>query len=113
LGVLWQLIRLSLLSQINLQQHPEIIALKEASENVKDFVELAPELTLLRWVNHHLRNAGYPRRITNFSADIVRNTTKHQISIPNRFLTIFFSMLCRIQIVMLFCCIKLHQMCVD
>jgi len=67
LGMLWQLIRLSLLSQVNLQQHPEIIALKEASENVKDFVELPPELTLLRWINHHLRNAGYPRRVINFS----------------------------------------------
>jgi len=70
LGVLWQLIRLSLLSHVNLAAHPSLIALKEANEDVQQFIDMAPEMTLLRWFNHQLRLAGHPRRITNFSTDI-------------------------------------------
>src|SRR3990167_4394834 len=68
--MLWQLIRLSLLSHVNLQQHPNLIHLKEETEDVNDFLQLAPETTLLRWFNHHLRNAGHNRRVTNFAGDV-------------------------------------------
>jgi len=67
-----------LVASINLQQHPEMIALKEHQENVKDFVELSPEEALLRWVNHHLRNAGIPP-ISNLGADLDINKLIHLI----------------------------------
>jgi hypothetical protein len=71
LAVVWQLIRKSLLNKINLQQHPEMIALmQQGLEDVKQFVDLPPEETLLRWINHHLRNAGSQRQIRNFGADV-------------------------------------------
>eukprot|EP01096_Ripella_sp_DP13-Kostka_P016906 TRINITY_DN842_c0_g1_i4.p1 TRINITY_DN842_c0_g1~~TRINITY_DN842_c0_g1_i4.p1 ORF type:complete len:894 (+),score=504.74 TRINITY_DN842_c0_g1_i4:133-2682(+) len=69
LAVVWQLIRMSLVASINLQHHPEMINLKLQQENVKDFVELSPEEALLRWVNHHLRNAGLAP-IANLGADL-------------------------------------------
>ena len=47
-----------------------MIALKDDAENVEKFVNLAPEETLIRWINYHLRMAGCPRRITNLSTDL-------------------------------------------
>jgi len=37
---------------------------------VKQFVNVAPEVNLLRWFNYHLRQAGSPRLVNNFSLDI-------------------------------------------
>ena len=34
---------------------------------------LSPEEILLRWFNYHLEQAGHPRRVHNFSADIMVN----------------------------------------
>ena len=32
---------------------------------------LSPEEILLRWFNYHLEQAGHPRRVHNFSSDIM------------------------------------------
>jgi len=70
LGVIWQVIRIGLMHQINLKSHPELYRLLEPGEDIKSFLNLPPEKILLRWVNYHLKNAGSDKRIHNFSGDI-------------------------------------------
>ncbi|GFS03851.1 plastin-2-like [Elysia marginata] len=88
LGLLWQIIRIGLLSDINLAHHPGLIHLLEEGETLEDLQKLSPEAILLRWVNYHLRNAGQDRRINNFSEDIkdseVYTYLLHQISPKDR-----------------------------
>jgi len=70
LGLIWQIVRYQLLSKVNIEQHPEISALIEREEDTKAFVELPPEVTLLRWVNYHLARAGGMRRVYSFADDL-------------------------------------------
>eukprot|EP01120_Amphizonella_sp_Union-15-10_P011300 TRINITY_DN474_c0_g2_i1.p1 TRINITY_DN474_c0_g2~~TRINITY_DN474_c0_g2_i1.p1 ORF type:complete len:522 (-),score=107.79 TRINITY_DN474_c0_g2_i1:73-1638(-) len=70
LGLIWQIIRIGLLNQVNLVQHPELYRLLEDGEKIEDLMKLPPEQILLRWVNYHLKNAGSNKRINNFSGDI-------------------------------------------
>jgi len=68
--MIWQVIRIGLMAEINLKDHPELYRLLEPGEDLKSFLNLPPEKILLRWVNHHLKNAGSDKRINNFSKDI-------------------------------------------
>ncbi|KAK3608523.1 hypothetical protein CHS0354_010378 [Potamilus streckersoni] len=70
LGLLWQIIRIGLLNDINLAQHPGLVLLLEEGEEIADLMKLSPEQILIRWVNYHLRKAGCGRQIANFSSDI-------------------------------------------
>jgi hypothetical protein len=70
LGLIWQIIRIGLLSAINLKNHPYLIRLLEPGETLEDLLKLSPEQILLRWVNFHLKAAGSSRRVHNFSGDI-------------------------------------------
>lgn len=70
LGLIWQIIRIGLLSKISLTHHPELYRLLEPGEDISDLLKLPPDQILLRWFNYHLKNAGHPRRVTNFSGDI-------------------------------------------
>ena len=70
LGLVWQIIKIQLLSMISLKYHPELVVLLEEGEELQHFIKLPPEQILLRWVNYHLSKAGNPKRITNFGADI-------------------------------------------
>jgi len=70
LGLIWQIIRIGLLSAINLKNHPYLVRLLEPGESLEDLLKLSPEQILIRWVNHHLKAAGSSRRINNFSGDI-------------------------------------------
>jgi len=70
LGMIWQIIRIGLLSSISLQNHPELFRLLEEGEEIGELLKLSPEQILLRWVNYHLKNAGHPKRIKNFGGDI-------------------------------------------
>merc|ERR550532_2825256 len=58
LGLLWQMIRIGLVSKVNLQMHPGLAKLvnTEAGETLKDLAALSPEDLLIRWVNYHLAN---------------------------------------------------------
>jgi hypothetical protein len=62
--------RIILLAQVNLKSHPQLIRLLKDGEVISDLLKLNPEDLLLRWFNHHLANADYPNKITNFSGDI-------------------------------------------
>lgn len=70
LGLIWQIIRIGLFSRINLVNHPELYRLLEPGETIEDLLKLPIEQILLRWVNYHLKNAGWPRRVNNFTSDI-------------------------------------------
>eukprot|EP01132_Coremiostelium_polycephalum_P005772 gene5772-7182_t len=69
LSILWQLIKIDLLNKVAklaTRVKAQILDLSE-KEKVDDMV--ADEI-LVRWVNHHLSEAGSTRKITNFSTDI-------------------------------------------
>ncbi|CAM9713221.1 unnamed protein product, partial [Discosporangium mesarthrocarpum] len=70
LSMLWQLIRLHLLAQLNLKHCPDLIHLMKEGEEEEDFAMLPVEDLLLRWVNHHLEWGGSGCRVTNFSKDL-------------------------------------------
>ncbi|KAH9940705.1 calponin homology domain-containing protein [Amylocystis lapponica] len=54
LGLIWQIIRRGLLAQVDIKLHPELYRLSD----------------LLRWFNYHLKQAGWKRRVNNFSRDV-------------------------------------------
>ena len=70
LGIIHQLVRLQLLSKIDLRHVPELIALLEPGEELADLLKLPAERILLRWMNFHLRRAGSPRVVANWGADV-------------------------------------------
>jgi len=70
LGLLWQIIKIGLLSKVNLKFHPELYRLLEDGETLEDLMKLSGEQLLLRWFNYHLKEAGSNRRVHNFSGDI-------------------------------------------
>jgi plastin-1 len=70
LGLVWQIIKIQLLSQISLKNVPELVLLLEDDETLADFLKLHPELILLRWLNYHLAKAGSARRVKNFGSDL-------------------------------------------
>jgi plastin-3 len=70
LGLLWQIIRIGLFSQITLDNCPGLATLLYDGEKLEDLMKLSPEQILLRWVNYHLEKAGVARRCTNFQSDI-------------------------------------------
>lgn len=70
LGLVWQIVRIGLMSQITLANHPELFRLLEPGEDINDLLKLPPEQILLRWMNYHLKNAGSNKRVHNFSSDI-------------------------------------------
>jgi len=84
LGLLWQIIRIQLLSHVSLKEHPELVVLLNEGETLAAFLKLPPEMILLRWVNYHLEKAGSARRVTNFTSDIsdavVYSTLLHQLN---------------------------------
>ncbi|KAG5183492.1 actin binding protein, partial [Tribonema minus] len=70
LGLIWQIIRIQLLSSISLTACPELVALLNEDEALDDLLALQPEAILLRWFNHHLKGAGCPRKVGNFGKDL-------------------------------------------
>lgn len=85
LGLLWQLIKIILVKDINLKHVPELIRLVDESkdEEFADLLKLPPEEILVRWVNYHLKNGGSDRRIDKIgkqmSDSIVYATVLHQL----------------------------------
>lgn len=71
LGLLWQIIRIGIFNQINLEHCPGLVNLLGGDiDELGELMKLSPENILLRWVNHHLNKAGVARRIHNFTKDI-------------------------------------------
>ncbi|KAK0421022.1 hypothetical protein QR680_015027 [Steinernema hermaphroditum] len=70
LGLLWQIIRSGLFSQIDLHHVPGLLRLLKQGESLDDLRKLSPEQILMRWVNYHLERAGVDRCLTNFTSDV-------------------------------------------
>ncbi|KAE8992152.1 Fimbrin-2 [Phytophthora rubi] len=70
LGLVWQIIKIQLTSTINLKNHPELMRLLLDGETLEQFMKLPPDQILLRWMNYHLKAAGHPKKVTNFSTDV-------------------------------------------
>uniref|UniRef100_A0A7E4VXM6 Plastin-3 n=1 Tax=Panagrellus redivivus TaxID=6233 RepID=A0A7E4VXM6_PANRE len=71
LGLIWQIIRVGLFAQINLEHVPGMFRLLNEGETLDELRRLTPEQILLRWVNYHLNNTDTNRRMANFTSDIV------------------------------------------
>ena len=67
LGLMWQVVKLVIMRNIQLKHHPELIRLLNAGEQLSDLLKLYPEQLLLRWFNCHLKAASCYKKITNFS----------------------------------------------
>lgn len=78
LGILWQVVKNIVLCKITLKNYPELVRLLKPGEKLEDLLKLSPEDLLLRWFNYHLKNANYPKEITNFSVD-VKDSEKYTI----------------------------------
>jgi hypothetical protein len=39
-------------------------------QDIDEVLSLSPEKMLLRWMNHHLKKAGYKKTVNNFSSDV-------------------------------------------
>lgn len=39
-------------------------------QEAEELMGLAPEKVLLKWMNYHLKKAGYKKEVTNFSSDL-------------------------------------------
>lgn len=74
LGLVWQIIRIQLLSQISLKNYPELAVLLEADESITELMKLNPETILIRWVNHQLEKSNSGMKINNFTNDIAVST---------------------------------------
>lgn len=69
LGLLWQIIKIGLFADIEISRNEALIALLDESEELDHLMSMSPEDLLLRWVNYHLKAAGW-KQIRNFSEDI-------------------------------------------
>eukprot|EP00917_Polyrhabdina_sp_WS-2016_P009934 GHVP01021800.1.p1 GENE.GHVP01021800.1~~GHVP01021800.1.p1 ORF type:complete len:525 (-),score=117.80 GHVP01021800.1:48-1622(-) len=70
LGLLWQIIKKSLLDKVSLKHHPEISRLLLQGEELDGLLKLQPEEILIRWFNHHLKRSRTSRRISNLGSDL-------------------------------------------
>ena len=46
------------------------VVIKSILKDVEELMGLAPEKLLLKWMNFHLKKAGYKKPVTNFSSDL-------------------------------------------
>ncbi|GMI98545.1 fimbrin-like protein 2, FIMBRIN5 [Hibiscus trionum] len=70
LGLISQIIKIQLLADLNLKKTPELVELVDNSKDVEELMSLGPEKVLLKWMNFHLKKAGYQKQVTNFSTDL-------------------------------------------
>jgi plastin-1 len=70
LGLAWQTIETFLFRDIDVRRTPEIMVLKEESEEEDKMLRLSPRHILLRWLNWHLKENRLEKRVKNFSKDL-------------------------------------------
>ncbi|XP_076904900.1 fimbrin-5-like [Bidens hawaiensis] len=70
LGLISQIVKIQLLSYVDLKKTPELVSMVEDSKEAEELMGLAPEKVLLKWMNFQLKKAGYKKEVTNFSTDL-------------------------------------------
>ncbi|KAI3410743.1 uncharacterized protein J3R85_018515 [Psidium guajava] len=70
LGLISQIIKIQLLADLNLKKTPQLVELVDDGKDVEELMGLAPEKVLLKWMNFHLKKAGYKKTVSNFSSDV-------------------------------------------
>ena len=70
LGLVWQIVKMTLLANINLKDNPNLIRLLMPGETLEAFLKLSPDKILLRWFNYHLAASGAAKRIENLGKDL-------------------------------------------
>ncbi|KAJ4793876.1 Fimbrin 1 [Rhynchospora pubera] len=71
LGLISQIIKIQLLADLNLKKTPQLVELMDDdNKDLEELMALAPDKMLLKWMNHHLKKAGYQKTVTNFSTDV-------------------------------------------
>ncbi|GJN21450.1 hypothetical protein PR202_gb08923 [Eleusine coracana subsp. coracana] len=72
LGLLSQIIKIQLLADLNLKKTPQLAELvaDDNGKGAEELITLAPDKMLLKWMNFHLKKAGYKKTVTNFSTDV-------------------------------------------
>lgn len=70
LGLISQIIKIQLLADLDLKKTPELVELVDDSQEAEELKSLPPEKVLLKWMNFHLKKAGYAKEVTNFSSDV-------------------------------------------
>ncbi|WOK94133.1 hypothetical protein Cni_G02835 [Canna indica] len=70
LGLISQIIKIQLLADLNLKKTPQLVELIDDSKDMEEIMSLSPEKLLLKWMNFHLKKAGYKKTVTNFSSDV-------------------------------------------
>lgn len=70
MGLISQIIKIQLLADLNLKKTPQLMELVEDSQEVEELMGLPPEKVLLKWMNFHLKKAGYAKQVTNFTTDL-------------------------------------------
>lgn len=70
LGLVWQIVKVQLLSHITIKETPELFRLLADGEELSQLVKLPPEEILVRWVNYHLAKEGSGRKVNNLSSDL-------------------------------------------
>ncbi|XAR55300.1 hypothetical protein NMG60_11035337, partial [Bertholletia excelsa] len=70
MGLISQIVKIQLLADLNLKKTPELVELVDDSKDVEELMGLPPEKLLLKWMNFHLKKAGYNKTVSNFSSDL-------------------------------------------
>jgi hypothetical protein len=70
LGIIWQIIKIQLLSNISLENDPMLVLLLAPGESLTIFKKLTAEAVLLRWLNFVLCKAGTIRRASDLGKDL-------------------------------------------
>lgn len=74
LGLLWQLVKMSVTNVSKIMDRPELVNLLKERENLFDITTGNPEEILLRWINYHLENAHKQEYISN-----LKNLIGHRV----------------------------------
>eukprot|EP00250_Pteridium_aquilinum_P024036 c2820_g1_i1 orf=218-2161(-) len=70
LGLISQIVKIQLLAYVNLKETPELVEMVNDTEEIEELLNLPADKVLLRWMNYHLKKAGFTKSISNFSSDI-------------------------------------------